>query len=72
MHDEPRADRRTVGLPMGLNFYELLPFWHAFWTKLGFNVLVSPFSDRKLYRMGQDTIPSDTACYPAKLMHGHI
>ena len=72
MHDEPRADRRTVGLPMGLNFYELLPFWHTFWTKLGFNVLVSPFSDRKLYRMGQDTIPSDTACYPAKLMHGHI
>lgn len=64
--------KRTVGIPMGLNFYELLPFWHAFWTTLGFNVVVSPDSSRDLYRSGQHTIPSDTVCYPAKLMHGHI
>ncbi|MBQ9891374.1 MAG: 2-hydroxyacyl-CoA dehydratase [Firmicutes bacterium] len=62
----------TVGLPMGLNNFELLPFWHTFWTDLGFNVITSPFSDRKLYLRGQHTIPSDTACYPAKLMHGHL
>ena len=62
----------VIGLPLGLNFYELLPFWHTFWTELGFNVLVSPLSDRALYLRGQHTIPSDTACYPAKLMHGHI
>ena len=62
----------TVGLPLGLNFYELLPFWHTFWRELGFNVLVSPLSDRTMYLRGQHTIPSDTVCYPAKLMHGHM
>ena len=72
MQNEPDPDKRTVGLPLGLNFYELLPFWHTFWRELGFNVLVSPLSDRTLYLRGQHTIPSDTACYPAKLMHGHI
>ncbi len=58
---------------MGLNFYENLPFWHAFFTALGYEVIVSPApSTRSLYLRGQATIPSDTVCYPAKLMHGHI
>jgi predicted nucleotide-binding protein (sugar kinase/HSP70/actin superfamily) len=52
--------------------YELLPFWHTFFKSLGFNVIVSPSSTRKLYTSGQHTIPSDTACYPAKMVHGHI
>ena len=64
--------RRTIGIPFGLNMYELLPFWHAFFTTLGYDVMVSPVSTRKLYTEGQHTIPSDTVCYPAKLMHGHI
>lgn len=62
----------TVGIPMGLNMYELLPFWATFFKELGFNVKVSPKSNRKLYLHGQHTIPSDTVCYPAKLMHGHV
>lgn len=66
------APRGTIGLPMGLNMYELLPFWHALFTDLGFDVAVSPFSSRKLYIAGQATIPSDTVCFPAKLMHGHV
>lgn len=52
--------------------YELLPLWHAVFTKLGFNVKVSPMSTRRIYEKGQFSIPSDTACYPAKIMHGHI
>lgn len=64
--------KKTIGLPLGLNMYELLPFWHTFFTSLGFNVLVSPLSDRQLYLEGQHTIPSDTVCYPAKIIHGHI
>ncbi|MBU5626883.1 2-hydroxyacyl-CoA dehydratase [Oscillibacter sp. MSJ-2] len=64
--------RGRIGLPLVLNFYELLPFWHTFFTKLGFEVHVSPVSSRKLYLEGQATIPSDTACFPAKLAHGHI
>ncbi len=52
--------------------YELLPFWYTLFTKLGFAVLTSPVSNRRLYQAGQATIPSDTACFPAKLSHGHI
>ncbi|MEE1329987.1 MAG: acyl-CoA dehydratase activase-related protein, partial [Acutalibacteraceae bacterium] len=29
-------------------------------------------STRRIYENGQFSIPSDTACYPAKIMHGHI
>ena len=64
--------RGKVGLPMCLNFWELLPFWHTFLTELGFTVYHSPMSSRDLYLRGQGTIPSDTACFPAKLAHGHI
>jgi predicted CoA-substrate-specific enzyme activase len=64
--------RGKLGIPMGLNMYELLPFWHMFFTTLGFEVVLSPLSSRELYLKGQATIPSDTVCFPAKLMHGHI
>ena len=64
--------RKTVGIPMALNLYELLPFWHTLFTALGYNVVVSGESNHRLYLNGQHTIPSDTACYPAKLAHGHI
>lgn len=66
------GQRGKIGLPLGLNFYELLPFWYAFFTSLGFEVIVSDVSSPTLYRSGQMTIPSDTVCYPAKLMHGHV
>lgn len=62
----------TIGIPMVLNQYELLPFWHALLSGLGFRVVTSPPSSRALYFKGQRTIPSDTVCYPAKLAHGHI
>ncbi len=64
--------RGKIGLPLCLNFWELLPFWHTFFTRLGFAVYHSPLSSRDLYLKGQGTIPSDTACFPAKLAHGHI
>ena len=69
---EGEGNKGTIGIPLVLNMYELLPFWHTFWTNLGYKVTVSPISSHKLYQEGQATIPSDTACYPAKLSHGHI
>ena len=66
------GEKGKIGIPMGLNMYENIPFWYAFLTRLGFEVVLSDVSSRALYRKGQDTIPSDTVCYPAKLMHGHI
>ena len=57
---------------MVLNMYDTLPFWHTFFTDLGFEVVVSERSSKALYALGQHTISSDTVCYPAKLVHGHI
>ncbi len=61
-----------IGLPFGLNIFELYPFWKTFLTGLGFEVVRSDVSTREMYQKGQHSIPSDTVCYPAKLMHGHI
>ena len=70
----PTAGSRgmTIGLPLALGMYELAPFWYRLLRELGFGVKLSGFSSRKLYAKGQYSIPSDTACYPAKIMHGHI
>ncbi|MFA7412187.1 MAG: acyl-CoA dehydratase activase-related protein [Tissierellaceae bacterium] len=67
-----KGHRGKIGIPMALNMYEMLPFWYRFFTELGFEIIQSPSSNRKLYLKGQHTIPSDTVCYPAKLVHGHI
>ena len=66
------GSRGRIGLPFGLNMYENLPFWYTLFTELNFEVVLSPESTRSLYIKGQQTIPSDTVCYPAKLLHGHV
>lgn len=62
----------TLGIPRVLNLIELMPFWLNFFRNLGIEPIVSDFSSRNQYRKGQSSIPSDTACYPAKLVHGHV
>lgn len=69
---ESTSKRGVVGIPRVLNMYENYPFWFTFFTRLGFQVVLSPQSSKKIYEGGMDTISSDTACYPAKLVHGHI
>lgn len=66
------APRGIIGIPRVLNMYENYPFWFTFFTCLGFRVELSTVSSRKIYELGMHTIASDTACYPAKLVHGHI
>ncbi|MBQ9713765.1 MAG: 2-hydroxyacyl-CoA dehydratase [Clostridia bacterium] len=66
------ATRGRVGLPFQLVMFEQLPFWSAFFRALGFEPVVSDKSTRDLYFRGQHTVASDTVCYPAKLMHGHV
>lgn len=66
------ATRGTVGIPRALNLYENYPLWYTFFTKLGFRVVLSGRSSKKMYESGIDTIPDDTVCYPAKMVHGHI
>ncbi|RKI92835.1 2-hydroxyglutaryl-CoA dehydratase [Parablautia intestinalis] len=67
-----QARRGTVGIPRVLNMYENYPFWFTFFTKLGYQVILSPLSNRKIYELGIESIPSESECYPAKLAHGHV
>ena len=67
-----KAPRGVIGIPRVLNMYENYPFWATFFKELGFRVELSPFSSRKIYELGMDSIPSESECYPAKLAHGHV
>lgn len=66
------APRGTVGIPRVLNMYENYPFWAVFFKKLGFRTVLSPQSTKNIYELGIESIPSESECYPAKLVHGHI
>lgn len=66
------APRGELGIPRVLNMYENYPFWATFFKVLGFRVILSPLSDRRLYERGMESIPSESECYPAKLAHGHV
>ncbi|MFR5422618.1 MAG: acyl-CoA dehydratase activase-related protein [Oscillospiraceae bacterium] len=69
---EKDAPRGCIGIPRVLNLYENYPFWATFFRQLGFSVLLSPRSTRKIYELGMESIPSESECYPAKLAHGHV
>ncbi len=66
------ANRGEIGIPRVLNMYELYPFWHTFFTKLKYRVVLSPPSSYRIYELGIESIPSESECYPAKIAHGHI
>lgn len=66
------AKRGTVGIPRVLNMWEDYPFWYTFFTKLGYRVVLSPNSSKGIFEKGMESIPSESVCYPAKLVHGHI
>ncbi|WP_312652988.1 acyl-CoA dehydratase activase-related protein [Proteiniclasticum sp.] len=64
--------RGTIGIPRVLNQFENYPFWFTFFNQLDFKVLLSPRSSKNLYEKGMNSIPSESVCYPGKLVHGHI
>lgn len=69
---ESETKRGIIGIPRVLNMYEDYPFWFTFFTKLGYSVVLSPVSTRKIYELGIESIPSESECYPAKIAHGHV
>ena len=71
-YEDNSGDKGIIGIPMVLNMYENLPIFVKFFNELGIKVILSDNSSKNMYLKGQHTIPSDTACYPAKLSHGHI
>ncbi|GLC82623.1 acyl-CoA dehydratase activase-related protein [Lacrimispora brassicae] len=66
------AERGTIGIPRVLNMYENYPFWAVFFKELKFRTVLSPQSTKRIYELGIESIPSESECYPAKIVHGHI
>ncbi len=62
----------TIGIPRVLEFWDSAPFWTTFFGALGFKVKLSHRSNRKMYEAGLEFVASDTICFPAKLVHGHV
>ena len=62
----------TIGLPRVLSIWDNAPFWTTFWRALGFDIKLSHLSSRPIYENGLPAVTSDTVCFPAKLVHGHI
>ena len=69
LEDAPRGE---IGIPRVLNMYEDYPLWFTILTNLGFKVVLSDHSNHALYEKGIESMPSESVCYPAKLVHGHI
>ena len=68
----PSEAKGVVGIPRALGIYDSYPFWFTFFHSLGYRVELSPPSTKEMYNKALDTIASQTVCYPAKLVHGHI
>lgn len=66
------SSRGTVGIPRALGLYDNYPFWFTFFHSLGYRVELSGPSSKEMFNQALDTIPSQTVCYPAKLVHGHV
>jgi len=61
----------TVGIPRALVQQDLLPFWKAFLTSLGFEVVLSPLTNRETIRLASERGVAE-ACFPAKIVIGHV
>jgi predicted CoA-substrate-specific enzyme activase len=66
-----KADPRKIGVPRMLLFHELYPLWHAFLKHLGFEIVLSSKTNKKIIHSGIESVPAET-CFPAKVAHGHI
>ena len=68
----PTPQNTVIGMPRVLSMWEYAPFWTTLFRSLGFTVKLSRPSTRAMYERGLSAVSSDTVCFPAKLVHGHV
>jgi len=66
-----RGGSRTVGIPRTMFYYDRFPFWCAYFQELGFDVVVSSPTDRKISMAGEELTLAQP-CFPVKVAHGHV
>lgn len=70
-HNEESNDKKTIGFPKAMYFFDRLPFWSVFWGELGFKMILSDSTNKKIINSGSELVVADP-CFPIKLAHGHI
>ena len=68
----PAPQNTVIGMPRVLSMWEYAPFWTTLFRSLGFTVKLSRPSTRAMFERGLSAVSSDTVCFPAKLVHGHV
>lgn len=66
-----KVDGEPIGIPMILYYHEFFPFWKAFLSELGFSVIVSDPTNKRIIREGVENVIVES-CFPVKLAHGHV
>jgi predicted CoA-substrate-specific enzyme activase len=67
----PSGKKPTVGIPRTMFFYDRFPFWCSYFQELGFDVITSTATDRKITAAGEDLTVAEP-CFPVKVAHGHV
>lgn len=60
-----------IGIPYIFYFHDYLPFWTTLLWELGFDVEVSPRTNREVINIGSESVLAET-CFPVKVAYGHI
>ncbi len=67
----PTEKKGKIGIPRALYFYEFFPFWSTLFENLGYEVVLSDKTNKRIIRQGVETVLAET-CYPIKVAHGHV
>ncbi len=62
---------KKIGIPFTMLTYEFYPFWHAFFSELGFDVILSDKTNKKILNDGLNLVVAET-CFPMKAVLGHV
>ena len=69
-HELPE-DAPRVGFPRALLYFDLYPFWQAFFNELGCQVVLSAPTNKAIVHQGAERSVAET-CFPTKVNLGHV
>ena len=69
--EKPGETKARIGFPMALINWQLLPLFARFFKALGFEVVLSGRTDKRIIRMGVESVTAQP-CFPVKVAYGHI
>ena len=67
----PPEGAAKIGIPRSLLFHELYPFWQAFFSELGCEIVLSDPTNKQIIHNGAEASVAET-CFPVKVSLGHV